>query len=375
VGYFSGDFHIHPVSTLSAELYELHDRSRFEVTAFSFGADSQHPMRQRLKNAFDRFVDVRSRSDEEVARLSREMGLDIAVDLGGFTGDTRFKIFALRAAPLQVSYLGYLGTTAAPYMDYLVADAVLVPRELRRHYTEKLLYLPSYQVNDTKRNIARRVFTRAELGLPESGFVYCCFNQNYKITPGSFSGWMRILEQVPGSVLLLYAGRGEEVQRNLRAEAKRRGVEPERLVFGEALPAAEYLARYRAADLFLDTLPYNAGTTASDALWAGLPVLTCMGEAFASRMAGSVLSAIGLPELITYSQAQYEEEAIALGRDPERLGSIKQRLAANRLSTALFDSRRFTENLERAYTHIYERFQAGLAPADIHPFEYIDSTR
>jgi predicted O-linked N-acetylglucosamine transferase (SPINDLY family) len=253
-------------------------------------------------------------------------------------------------------------------MDYLIADAVLVPPELRRHYTEKMLYLPSYQVNDRQRSIAPRVFTRAELKLPESGFVYCCFNQNYKITPGSFSGWMRILEQVPGSVLMLYAGRGgEEVQRNLRAEAKRRGVEPERLVFGEALAAAEYLARYRAADLFLDTLPYNAGTTASDALWAGLPVLTCMGEAFASRMAGSLLSAIGLPELITHSQAQYEAAAIALGREPERLKRIRERLAANRLSTALFDSRRFTENLERAYTHIYERFQAGLEPADVPP--------
>lgn len=364
VGYFSADFHQHPVSTLTAELYELHDRARFEVTAFSTGPDTQDPMRRRLQGAFDRFIDVRGRSDEEVAGLARSMELDIAVDLGGFTGEARLKVFALRAAPLQVSYLGYLGTTAAPFMDYVIADATIVPPELRCHYTERMVYLPSYQANDSKRPIAQRMFSREELGLPPSGVVYCCCNANYKITPRTFEGWMRILEKVPGAVLLLYAG-SEQVPGNLRREAERRGVDPARLVFCAALPAPEYLARYRAADLFLDTLPYNGGTTVSDALWAGLPVLTCAGEAFASRVAGSVLRAMGLPELITQSQGEYEELAVALGRDPERLAVIKQRLAAQRLTTPLFDSRRFTLTLEAAYQRIYERYQAELPPEDL----------
>jgi predicted O-linked N-acetylglucosamine transferase (SPINDLY family) len=286
------------------------------------------------------------------------------VDLGGFTGEARLKIFAMRAAALQVSYLGYLGTTAAPYMDYLVADASIVPPELRPHYAEKILYLPSYQANDSKRAIAEKSFSRAELGLPPSGVVYCCFNQNYKITPGTFDGWMRILKRVPGAALLLYAG-NEQVQGNLRREAQRRDVDAERLVFARALPGPEYLARYRAADLFLDTLPYNAGTTASDALWAGLPVLTCAGEAFASRMAASLLRAVGLPDMIAATQEQYEDLAVALGKDPATLAQIRRRLAANRLTTPLFDSRTFTQNLERGYTRIYERCLAGMPPEDL----------
>ena len=363
IGYFSGDFRNHPVSILSAELYELHDRGQFDVSAFSFGPDTQDAMRQRLQWAFDRFIDVRGHSDQDVAALARSMELDIAVDLAGFTGEARPKIFATRAAPLQVSYLGYLGTMAAPYMDYLIADATLVPPEYRRYYTEKLLYLPSYQANDSKRRIAEKSFTRQELGLPPQGFVFCCFNASYKITPSTFNGWMRILQRVPGSVLLLYAG-SDEVRSNLRAEAKRRGIDAARLVFGPAMPAPEYLARYRTADLFLDTLPYNAGTTASDALWAGLPVLTCAGEAFASRMAASLLTAVGLPELITVTQDQYEDLAVAVGSDPARMESLKRRLAANRLTTPLFDSQAFTRHLERAYQSIYDRYQAGMPPED-----------
>lgn len=365
IGYFSPDFRNHPVSVLMAEVFEGHDRSRFDVMAFSLGPDTQDPMRQRLQNAFDRFIDIGTRSDQEVALLARSMELDIAVDLAGFTHGSRPGIFALRAAPLQVSYLGYPGTMAAPYMDYLIADPVIVPPELRAHYTEGMLYLPSYQANDSTRRIAEKIFTRQELGLPASGFVFCCFNAAYKITPSTFGGWMRILQRVPGSVLLLRAG-GEEAASNLQKEAQRRGVDPARLVFGKPTPAAsDYLARYRTADLFLDTLPYNAHTTASDALWAGLPVLTCAGESFASRVAASVLTAVGLPELIASTPENYEDCAVALATDADRLASIKQRLAVNRLSTPLFDSRAFTRNLETAYQRICERYQGDLPPDDI----------
>jgi predicted O-linked N-acetylglucosamine transferase (SPINDLY family) len=363
IGYFSPDFRDHPVSRLTAELFELHDRTRFEITAFSWGPNTDDEMRERLQGAFDRFIDVRAESDRSVALSARSLELDIAVDLAGFTGEGRPGVFALRAAPLQIGYIGYLGTMAAPYMDYLIADPILVPPDYRQYYAEQILYLPSYQANDSKRRIAAKSFTRQELGLPATGFVFCCFNANYKITPTIFSGWMRILGRVPGSALLLYAG-SPRVQGNLRAEAQRRGVDPARLVFAESLPAALYLARYRAADLFLDTLPYNAGTTASDALWAGLPVLTCAGEAFASRMGASLLTAIHLPELITSTPEEYEALAIELATHPERLGQLKQRLADHRLTTPLFDSRRFTANLEEAYLSIYRRYRAELAPLD-----------
>ncbi|MGO9993435.1 MAG: tetratricopeptide repeat protein [Steroidobacteraceae bacterium] len=364
IGYFSADFRSHPVSALTAELFETHDRSRFDVSAFSFGPDTQDEMRKRLERAFDRFIDVRRHSDRDIALLARSMELDIAVDLGGFTQDCRPTILALRAAPLQVSYLGYLGTMGAPYIDYLVADGIIVPPTHRRHYAEKILYVPSYQVNDSKRVIADKSFSREELGLPASGFVFCCFNASFKFTPATFAGWMRILERVPRSVLFLYAA-GAAVVRNLRQEALSRGVDPARLVFGPTLPTPEYLARYRAADLFLDTLPYNAGTTASDALWAGLPVLTCAGEAFASRVAASLLTAIGMPELITGTQERYEQVAVELATDPPRLAALKQRLADNRRTTPLFDTRRFTQHLEAAYTKIYERHRAGQTPQHI----------
>jgi predicted O-linked N-acetylglucosamine transferase (SPINDLY family) len=361
VGYFSADFREHAVATLMAGVFEAHDRERFEVSGFSFGPDTGDPMRRRLEGAFERFTDVRQRSDAEIAQLARQLEIDIAVDLGGFTADGRPRIFALRAAPLQVSYLGYVGTMAAPYMDYLIADATLIPQAAQRHYAEKIVYLPSYQANDCKRVIAGRHFSRAELGLPATGMVYCCFNANYKITPRSFDSWMRILQATPGSVLFLYAGSAAVVE-NLRREALCRGVAAERLIFGDKLPFAQYLARYRTADLFLDTLPYNAGTTASDALWAGLPVLTCAGEALAARMGASVLQALGLPELITESLPQYERLAIELGQDRERLQALRQKLAANRGRAALFDTALFTRHLESAYSTMYQRYLANRAP-------------
>ena len=364
LGYFSADFRNHAVSILAAELFEIHDRSKFEVTAFSFGPDTRDEMRQRLQGAFDRFTDVRGKSDRDVALLARQMELDIAVDLGGFTTGSRSNVFALRAAPLQIGYLGYLGTTAANYMDYLIADDSIVPAAHQEHYTEKLVYLPSYQVNDSKRCIPDRHFTRGELGLPARGFVFCCFNDCYKITPDTFDSWMRVVAKVQSSVLFLYAA-SESAQANLRKEAVKRGVEPHRLVFGGKLSYADYLARYRSADLFLDTLPYNAGTTASDALWAGLPVLTCAGETFAGRVASSLLNAVRLPELVATTRTGYEELAVALATDPARLTELRRRLADNRLGAPLFDTRRFARNIEAAFVKIHERYCADVPPDNI----------
>ncbi len=364
VGYYSADFRNHAVSILMAEVFELHDRNQFELFGFAFGQESQDQMRQRVSAALGTFVDARNRSDREIAALSRQLEIDIAVDLGGFTEGCRMGIFAMRAAPIQVSYLGYLGTTGAPYIDYLIADRTIIPPEYRLHYAEKIAWIPSYQANDSKRAISERVFTREESGLPRTGLVFCNFNNNYKITPAIFDAWMRILRQVEGSVLFLY-GDNDESAANLKKEAEQRGIDATRIVFGHRLPTPEYLARYRVADLFLDTHPYNGGTTASDALWAGVPVLTCIGESFASRVAASLLHAIGLDELVARSEEEYEALAVELARRPERLAQIKESLARNRLSMPLFDTPLFTKRIEAAYKSMYERFQAGLRPEDL----------
>jgi len=362
IGYFSADLRNHAVAMLTAGLFETHDRNRFELTAFSLGPDVRDELRVRVEAAFDRFLQVGGQSDRDIAALARQLEIDIAIDLGGCTRDARPGILALRAAPIQVGYLGYLGTLGGRLIDYLVADSVLVPSEAREHYTEKIAYLPSYQVNDSKRPIAERAFTRAELGLPPAGFVFCCFNNTYKITPETFESWMRILAAVPASVLFLLGGGAPAIEHNLRREAVRRGVAPERLIFGPSLPLQEYLARYRSADLFLDTLPYNAGTTAADALWMGLPVLTLAGESFASRMAASLVSAAGLPELIARSRADYERCAIELAMDGQHLEALKRKLAANRSRCALFDTATFTRNLESLYEQMYRRQLSGLPP-------------
>jgi predicted O-linked N-acetylglucosamine transferase (SPINDLY family) len=365
IGYYSADYHNHATSYLVAELFERHDRSKFEIIGFSFGVDSSDEMRRRVSGGLDRFLDVRTMQDREVTQLSRDLEVDIAVDLKGFTQDCRTGIFAGRAAPIQVSYLGYPGTMAAEYIDYLIADPTVIPAESRQHYLEKIVYLPdSYQVNDSQRQMSTKPFTRAGEGLPDTGFVYCCFNNAYKISPEVFDVWMRVLGRVEGSVLWLL----EEnlwVAANLRKEAARRGIAPERLVFAKPAPQGEHLARQRLADLFLDTLPYNAHTTASDALWAGLPVLTRMGEVFPSRVAASLLRAIGLPELVTTEEAEFEELAVELARNGERYRELRQRLEENRLKAPLFDTRTFTAHLEAAYSAMYERYQAGLGPEDI----------
>ena len=365
VGYFSPDFNMHAVALLTVELFEIHDREKFEIYAFSFGRQNHDDMTQRLRPAFDQFIDCKLKTDEEIARLSRSLNIDIAVDLGGHTNDdARMGIFSFRAAPIQVNYLGYPGTTGAPYMDYIVADRHVIPEKLADGYTEKIAYLPSFQVNDSKKKIADTVFTRPALGLPDTGFVFCCFNNSYKITPEVFESWMQILQGVEGSVLWLLKD-NDSVSRNLLKETEKRGLDPQRLVFAERMNLPDYLARYRTADLFLDTLPFNAGTTASDALWAGLPVLTCAGEAFAGRMGSSLLHAIHLPELITNSQQAYVSLAIELATDFEKLLAIKDRLRKNRLTTPLFDTQAFTRNIEAAYLQMVERQYAGLPPGHI----------
>jgi predicted O-linked N-acetylglucosamine transferase (SPINDLY family) len=368
VGYFSADFHNHATAYLMAELFEKHDKKHFELVAFSFGPDTQDEMRGRIASAFDQFLDVRQRSDLDVARLSRSLGIDIAVDLKGFTKDNRTGIFALRAAPIQVNYLGYPGTMGADYIDYLIADRTLIPEQSQQHYREKIAFLPdSYQVNDAKRKISDKVFSREELGLPATGFVFCCFNNNYKITPDTFDGWMRILNQVEGSALWLLEDNPTAAS-NLRKEAQQRGVDAQRLVFAKRMPISEHLARQRAADLFIDTLPCNAHTTASDALWAGLPVLTCTGNAFAGRVATSLLATMGLPELITPSQQAYEMLAVELASIPGKLDEIRNRLERNRSSAPLFDTPAFVRHIESAYTAMYERYHADQPPEHIEIF-------
>ena len=361
IGYFSADFRNHAVSALAAELFECHDRSAFELTGFALGPDVRDGLRERIEHAFDRFIPCFDKSDEQVALLARDLEIDIAVDLGGYTQHARPQIFAQRAAPIQVSYLGFLGSMGAAFMDYLLADEVIVPAGLRRHYSERIAYLPAYQVNDTRRTASDRVFTRTELGLPPTGFVFCCFNAGYKITPETFGSWMRILAATPGSSLLLL-GDSNAARQNLRRQAVRSAIEPGRLAFAGRIPYGDYLARYRAADLFLDTHPYNAGTTASDALWMGLPVLTYSGETFAARVAASLLTSVGLSELVAESRAEYERLAIELAADADRLGATRQVLAAARSGAALFDTPRSTRNLEAVYRRMYERHRLGLLP-------------
>ncbi|RYX90720.1 MAG: tetratricopeptide repeat protein [Comamonadaceae bacterium] len=362
LGYFSADFHEHATAWLMAELFELQDRTRFELVAFSFGPDVRGPMRERLEAAFDQFHLVHAKSDREVALLARECAIDIAVDLKGFTQNSRPGIFAQRAAPLQVSYLGYPGTMGAPFIDYIVADATVLPPEHRSYYTEKVVTLPdSYQVNDSHRQIAAETPARAQAGLPDGAFVFCCFNNNFKITPDIFNVWMRLLHGVQGSVLWLLEGSSLGAQ-NLRGEAAARGIDPARLVFAARAPLPAHLARHRLADLFLDTTWCNAHTTASDALWTGLPVVTCIGNTFAARVAASLNRAAGLADLVTESLAAYEALALELARDRGRLAAIRERLSRDRATHPLFDTRRFSRNLDAAFALMQGRHASGQPP-------------
>jgi protein O-GlcNAc transferase len=362
LAYLSADFHAHATAYLMAELFERHDRARFELVGLSFGPDDGSAMRRRLKAGLDRFVDVRETGDRQVAELMRDQGVDIAVDLKGFTANNRAGIFAHRGAPLQVAYLGYPGTMGAPFIDYIIADRQIIPPRLEPAYAEKVVRLPdSYQVNDRTRPIAERTPSRSEAALPQSGFVFCSFNNNYKIRPAMFDVWMRLLHQVDGSVLWLLHDNAAAVD-NLRRHAETRGVAAGRLVFAPRLELAAHLARHRLADLFLDTFPVNAHTTASDALWTGLPLVTLAGETFVSRVAASLLGAAGLPELVTHSLADYEALALKLATTPQVLGAIREKLLAGHASSPLFDTDRFRRHIESAYLTMYERHLSGAPP-------------
>lgn len=356
VAYLSADFNGHAVATLFAGVCEQHDKSKFEITAISYVDSDGSAMRQRLERAFDRGIDVAGMSDAEVASAIRRLEIDIAVDLMGFTGECRPGILALRPAPVQVNFLGFPGTMGSSAFDYIIADPIVIPEDHKPHYSERVVYLPdSYLPADSARRISSHKPTRAQAGLPEDGFVFCSFNASYKFSPETFDVWMRLLSAVEKSVLWLPQMNPAAI-RNLRAEAVKRGVSNARLVFAPFLRDDEdHLARVGLADLFLDTLPYNAHSTAVDALWAGVPVLSTRGNAFAGRVASSVLSAADLSELIAPSLADYEALALKLAREPGTLAALKQKLARNRESCALFDTVRYTRNLEAAYRAMWER--------------------
>ena len=363
VGYLSGDFHQHSTAHLMAELFEHHDRDHFEVFAYSYGPDDNSPMRARLERAFDRFSDIRAASHREAARLINADNIDILVDLKGYTHQARPAIPAYRPAPVQVSYLGYPATMGADFIDYIIVDSFVVSGSQQPFFSEMLVHLPgSYQVNDRRREVASARRSRQDWGLPAEGLVFCSFNNTYKISPAIFDIWMRLLRSIPGSVLWLLEANGL-VKANLRSEAGKRGVDPGRLIFAPVVPSAEHLGRHRHADLFLDTLPCNAHTTASDALWAGLPVLTCSGDTFAGRVAGSLLMAVGLPELVTGSLEEYEQTALALARAPQRLIALRQKLENNRDASSLFDLPKCTANIEAAYARMWQTWLCRERPA------------
>lgn len=353
IGYFSQDFREHAVSYLTAELFELHDRNSFEVIAFHYGERKDEAMQHRLRKAFDEFHDVKDLTDEAIVQMARDMHLDIAVDLAGFTANNRSGIFAIRAAPVQINYIGYPASMGHPQMDYIVGDPIVTPPELHAGYSEKVISLPCFQVNDRQRAISDRVFTREELGIPAGHFVFCCFNATYKISPRVFEAWLRILKACPQSCMLLVKDH-DQAEKNLQQLAMAQGVDAERLIFCTKVSPADNLARYRVADLFLDSTPFNAGTTASDALWAGLPVLTCAGESFASRMAASLLHAVDLPELVTHTLSDYVNKAIALAQATDGTAKMKRHLAEHRDQCILFNTPLFVSEFEAALVQIHK---------------------
>ncbi len=366
IAYLSGDFGEHAVTYLLAGVWERHDSKRFETVAVSWGRHEGGPVRRRVEASFSRFIDVTSIDDRRAADLLRELGIDIAVDLGGHTLGQRSGILARRPAPVQVNYLGLPATMGASYMDYLIADPFLVPEAHQAHYSEKLVWLRGgFQPNDDKRNLKLSRQPRRAFGLPEAGLVFCCFNRNTKLNPACFGVWMRLLDAVPDSVLWLLAS-NPAAENNLRREAAQRGIDTGRLIFAGDVSYADYMARYTHADLFLDTLPFNGGTTVSDAVSMGVPVLTCAGASFAGRMAGSILSALGLPELITTSLGEYEALALELATQPQRLRALGEALRKRRAGHSFFDTDRYRLSLECAYERMWQRNKAGLPPAAFH---------
>jgi predicted O-linked N-acetylglucosamine transferase (SPINDLY family) len=366
IAYFSADFHSHPVSVLAARLLELHNRKEFEVFVFSLGAPTRDPMRMRIESGVDHFINVREMTDIEIVDRARAEGIDIAIDMSGYTADNRTAIFAMRVAPIQVNYLGYSATMGAEFIDYIIGDPVLIPPDHDVDYSEKVVRLPdTYMPSDSTREISMRSMTRSEYGLPENGFVYCVFNNPYKITPPQFDLWMQILKSVTGSVLWFSPAAPKAVD-NLRSEACKRGVDPDRLIFSRREDKlSDHLARKSLADLFLDTLPHNAHATANDALWAGLPILTRLGEGFAGRVAGSLVSAVGMPDMIMPDAESYVRRAIEIATTPGLSHTLKERLSINKKNAPLFNSERYTQNLEKAYHQMHQRSLKGLPPIAI----------
>lgn len=368
IGYFSADLHNHATAYLMADLFERHDRSVFEIVGFSFGSESQDEMALRVRQAFDAFYDVGSMSDIDIAKLAVAKEIDIAVDLKGYTRGARPGIFAYMPAPVQVSYLGYPGTLGAPYIQYLIADKVLIPQGAQIHYTEKIAYMPdTYQVNARRKVLPQHATTRQDHGIPEHAFVFCCFNNNYKITPDVFDIWLRLLHEVEHAVLWLFEANPSATV-NLKSRAQAVGITPERLIFAKKVPQEMHLARYYHADLVLDTFHYNAHTTTSDALWVGCPVLTCLGSTFPGRVAASILEAFGMPEMITTSPESYFHLARQLALDANRLHAIRQQVAVHRDTQALFDIDCYTTHIEHLYLQMYQRHQDGL------PADYLESS-
>ena len=361
IGYFSADFQEHPVSYLMAKVFEVHDRNCFEVYGYSIGPAKEGRMRQRLIKSFDKFDDVQGMSNKDIALLARQDKIDIAIDLTGYTKNNRAGIFAYRAAPIQINYLGYPGTMGADFIDYIIVDQIMIPQDSRKFYSEKPIYLPHSFSSDNTMPIAEQTPTRSDLGLPEKAFVFCALHNSYKISPSEFNIWMRLLKHVDGSVLWLLES-NRWMKSNLIKEAKIRGVDPDRLVFAKHTSHEEYLAQFRQADLQLDTFNITGGSTSNNALWAGLPVLTKLGKSYGPRITGSLLTAIGFPELMTTTEAEYEALALKLATNPKLLSKIRQRLDANRLSAPLFDTESFTKHLEEGYQKAYQRYFDGKEP-------------
>ena len=364
IGYYSADFHNHATAHLMSEFFELYDKNKFEIIAFSFNPNLNDLYTKRLIKAFNKFINIKNENDSEVVKISEKEQIDIAIDLKGFTINHRLGVFSKRVAPIQASYLGYPGTIGASFMDYIIADKVVIPEENQKYFSEKIIYLPdSYQVNDSTKKISNKKFTYKDFGLPENHFIYCCFNNSYKINPTIFDVWMNILMKKNKSVLWLLEDNPVN-KKNIQKEAKRRGISEDRIIFANRIENSEHLARHQLADLFLDTLPYNAHTTASDALWSGLPVLTCEGDTFQGKVASSLLNAIGLPELITNSLHEYQKLAIKIANG-NNISDIKNKLNNNIKSTALFNTKNFTKYVEEAYIKIYEQNKKGLKPENI----------
>ena len=365
IGYYSSDFHNHATMYLMANLFELHDKNKFEIYAYSFGPDDGSKIRKRVMKTFDKFFDVKSKTTKEIVQHSRELNLDIAVDLKGFTNNNRFDLFIERCAPIQISYLGFPGTTSSDCIDYLIADKIVIPEENKNYYSENIIYLPnSYQVNDSNPDLSKKIFSKKDFNLPENKFIFCCFNHNFKILPDMFEIWMKILKKVKNSVIWLLID-NETAQNNLKKILVSNDIDPNRMIFAGRLPHSEHIIRLGLADLFLDTFPCNAHTTASDALRSSLPIITIKGNSFASRVASSLLSSVGLEELITKSGKEYEELAVKIAENKNFYKEIKDKLKKNIIDMPLFNSKLFTKKLETAYIEVYKNYNENIKPETI----------